>query len=64
MKTATRHAETKKKRKEGKKKNQTQKTPWKQQHFSPIFIKYTTNSMMHIDTEMIVAILKQQEKPT
>lgn len=38
----------------------------KQQHLNPIFIKYTTNSMMHIDTEMIQlpAILKQQEKRT
>lgn len=52
-------------REKGGKMKQKQKQK-KQQHLNPIFIKYTTNSMMHIDTEMIQlpAILKQQEKCT
>ena len=44
-----------KERKEEKKNKKPQKTPRKQQlfYFSPIFIIYTTNSVMHIDTERI-----------
>lgn len=48
----------------GKKKRKKNK---QQQRFNPIFIKYTTNSMMmHTDTETIQlpATLKQQEQPT